>query len=47
MRSFINTYKPDEAVIVNFNFDDKIIIGKCQVNFLSIKKFVFWSHDLK
>ena len=47
MRSFINTYKPNEAFIVNFDFDDKISIGKCQVNFLSVEKFVSWSHNLK
>jgi hypothetical protein len=47
MRSFINTYKPNEAFIVNFDFDDKISIGKCQVNFLSVEKFVSLSHNLK
>ena len=37
----------DEAFIVNFDFDDKISIGKCQVNFLSVEKFVSWSYNFK
>lgn len=45
LRSFINAYKPDEAFIINFNFDEKIAIRKCQVNFLSVGKFISWCHS--
>jgi len=40
LRSFINTYRPERAFIVNFNLDAEVIIEKCQVDFVSTEKFI-------
>ena len=39
MRSFINTYKPDIAFVVNFNLNEEIKINGCLVRFISAESF--------
>ena len=40
MRSFINTYKPDTAFVINFNLNEEIKINGCLVRFRSAESFV-------
>jgi len=40
MRSFINTYKPEIAFVINSNLNEEIKIDKCIVRFIDIKRFV-------
>ena len=40
MRSFINTYNPEKAFIVNLNFNEEIEINKCSIRFISSETFV-------
>ncbi|MCL4378173.1 MAG: DUF4143 domain-containing protein, partial [Actinobacteria bacterium] len=39
MRSFINTYKPKTAFIINLNLDDEIKINGCLIKFISTRSF--------
>ncbi|MCL5772008.1 MAG: ATP-binding protein [Actinobacteria bacterium] len=40
MRSFINTYKPKIAFVINLNLDNEIKINGCMVKFISTRSFV-------
>ncbi len=40
MRSFINTYKPDSAFVINLNLTDEMKINGCVIKFFSTKSFV-------
>ena len=40
MRSFINTYNPEKAFIVNLNLNEEIKINKCSIRFISSETFV-------
>jgi uncharacterized protein len=39
IRSFINTYKPDIAFVINLNLNEEIKIGGCLVRFMDSKNF--------
>ena len=40
MRSFINTYDPDMAFVVNLNFNGDIKLNGCIIRFMDIRSFV-------
>lgn len=40
MRSFINTYKPDIAFVINFNLNEEIKINGCLIRFINAESFV-------
>ena len=40
MRSFINTYKPKTAFIINLNLNDEIKLNGCLIRFISTESFV-------
>lgn len=40
MRSFINTYKPDLAFVINFNLNEEIKINNCLLRFINAESFV-------
>ena len=40
MRSFINTYKPEIAFVINSNLNEEIKIDNTIVRFMDIKRFV-------
>lgn len=39
MRSFIHTYKPDIAFVINFNLNEEIKINGCLIRFMDSKNF--------
>lgn len=39
IRSFINTYKPDIAFVINLNLNEEIKIGSCLVRFINVQSF--------
>ena len=39
IRSFINTYKPDIAFVINLNLNEEIKIGSCLVRFITVQSF--------
>ncbi|MHB8279789.1 MAG: hypothetical protein ACYDIA_19370 [Candidatus Humimicrobiaceae bacterium] len=40
IRSFINTYKPDLAFVINFNLNEEIKISDCLIRFINAESFV-------
>ncbi len=40
MRSFINTYKPSTAFVINLNLNEEIKINSCLIKFINIENFV-------
>jgi len=40
MRSFINTYKPGTAFVINLNLNEEIKINGCLIKFINIENFV-------
>jgi len=40
MRSFIDTYKPEMAFVINLNLNEEIKIDKCIIRFIEIRSFV-------
>lgn len=40
IRSFINTYKPNLAFVINFNLNEEIKINDCLVKFINAESFV-------
>ena len=39
IRSFINTYKPDKAFVINLNLNEEIKIDSCLVRFINVQSF--------
>jgi len=39
IRSFINTYKPETAFMINLNLNEEIKIGGCLVRFINVQSF--------
>ena len=39
MRSFINTYKPSTAFVINLNLNEEIKIDSCLVRFINVQSF--------
>jgi len=40
MRSFINTYKPETAYVINLNLNEEIKINNCLIKFINTRSFV-------
>jgi len=40
MRSFINTYSPETAFVINLNLNDEVKINSCLIKFRSVRSFV-------